>query len=60
MSHRIVWRQPDILDKLIALIFRIERLTDSSYFLLGIHFKPEDGGSMFLRNVRISPDYTTL
>jgi hypothetical protein len=29
-------------------------------FLLGLVFDPEDGGYMFLQNIRLSPDYTAL
>jgi hypothetical protein len=32
----------------------------SAGFLLGIHFDPEDGGDMFLRNIGLSPIYAAL
>jgi hypothetical protein len=30
----------------------------SAGFLPGLHFDPEDGGDMFLLNIRLSPNYT--
>jgi hypothetical protein len=34
--------------------------SDSSASLFSLHFHPEDGGDMFVRNIGLSPNYTAL
>jgi hypothetical protein len=32
----------------------------SADFLIGLFYNPENGGEVFLRNIRVSPHYTAL
>jgi hypothetical protein len=50
----------DKIRKKLAEASKLSLLHASTTLLLVLVFGPEDGGNVFLRNVGLSPNYTTL
>jgi uncharacterized membrane protein YwaF len=61
-----IYMEPFLINHLSIIIPYLEstvkscRSEEERRLLLGIVFDPKDGGHMFLRNVRLSPNYMTL
>jgi hypothetical protein len=61
----MAWRHPNILEEYTASILWVEKYAKqetgrAANFMLSLLLKPEDGSTIFLQNVGLSPNHTAL